>query len=120
MTGLTIILASSEPERARAALTLAISHAALGGRARLFAHERAVAMLAPSTGDPDAEALAAAGLPDRIRLLRMAHDEGVMLIACQTGLALTSIALPDLAPGCEAGGMMSLLATLGEDRLVTL
>lgn len=99
MRGLTIIVATADPERFAAALTLAGAHAALGQRTRLYCHDAAVIRLARSP------------------LLDTALDLGVRVIACQTGLAAHGVALPDYA---EGGGMVSLLAELGEDRLVTI
>ena len=124
MTGLTIIVATADGERFRAAMTLATAQAALGGRVRVYCHERAVALLrvAPDDDDDDddgAAALAAAGLPDRPALIAMAIDGGVALIACQTGLALAGLEMGDLAVGVEAGGMVGLLASLGDNRLTT-
>lgn len=114
---LTVILIATKVARARAALSLALAAAALGEEVTLFAHEAAVALLAAAPrGDDDGAALAAAGLPDRSALLGMAREAGVALIACQTGLALTGLALSDLAEGVEAGGLVSVLQTGG--RLV--
>ncbi len=119
MTGLTVILFATDAARGRAALTLAIAKAALGGRVRLYAHELAVTLLRPDV-DPDAAMLAAAGMPDRPALLAMALEAGVTLIACQTGLALAGLAISDLAAGVEAGGLVGLLAELDSDQLVTV
>jgi predicted peroxiredoxin len=119
MTGLTIVLIATDPVRVRAALTLAISQVALGGRVRLYAHEHAVSMLVPGA-DGDNLLLADAGLPDRQALLAMAVDAGVSLIACQTGLALCGLGIDNLVAGAEAGGLMSALADLNNDRLVTI
>lgn len=119
MTGLTVLLVSPDPTRARAALTLAISAATLGGRARLFAQDVAVAMFVPGT-DSDDGALQSAGLPTRADLLAMAPREGVALLACQTGMAMAGLEIASLASGVEAGGLMGVMADLGEDRLVTI
>lgn len=116
MTGLTILLVATDDDRLRAALTLAISNAALGGRTRLYAHEGAVSALIPATAPAPA---LAAGQPGRADLLVMAQDTGVELIACQTGLAQAGIGLDQLVPGVVAGGLMSVLADLGTDRLIT-
>lgn len=97
--GLTVILATDDRERFIAAVTLVSAHAALGGPTRLYFNEGAARLLA------DLEPLVTA------------RELGVRLIVCQSGLADTSLAVPN---GVEAGGMVSLLATLGEDRLVTL
>lgn len=119
MTGLTILLVATDTARARAALTLASAAAALGGRIRLHAHERAVAMLLPGT-DADDAMLTAAGQPPRKALIAMAIEAGVAITACQTGLAVADIAIDALAPGVEAGGLVGLLADLGDDRLVVI
>lgn len=120
MTGLTIIVASTDAARFRAAMTTALAQAALGDSVRLYCHEASVALLSRAPrDDEDGPSLAAAGLPDRPALLAMAQAAGIALIACQTGLALTSMTLEALAGGVEAGGMVSLLATLGTDRLVS-
>lgn len=117
---LTILLAAEDAPRARAALSLALAQAALGGRVRLYAHERAVAALvAVPRADDDSVVLAESGLPDRCAMLDMAVESGVTLIACQTGLAMAGLTIGDLAPGVEAGGLVGLLATMGDDRLVT-
>lgn len=119
MRGLTILAATADAERFRAALSIACAHAALGGSARLYCHEAAVTLLVPGT-DPADDGLAARGLATRAQLLAEARDSGVSLIACQTGLAAAGIAFDALTPGVEPGGLVSLLATLGEGRLVTL
>lgn len=118
---LTIMLIAEDAPRGRAALSLALAQAALGDQVRIYAHERAVMLLADAPlADDDFTACAAAGLPDRRAMLAMAIESGVTLIACQTGLAMTGLTLDDLAPGAEAGGLMSVLATLGEGRLVAI
>ena len=110
-----MVLASAEPARLRAALSLLGAQAALGGRARLYLHEDAVALLAaPPASERDA-AHRTAGLPDLVTLLADARELGVELHACQTGAAMAELALDGVA---EAGGLLSLLQDLGEDRLV--
>ncbi len=117
MRGLTIIVASGDIERFRAALALACAHAALGGRARLYCHEGAVPLLVPGA-DPGDAALPAHGLATRDQLLAEARQAGVALIACQTGLAAAGIPFDLLPVGAEPGGLVSLMAELNEDRLV--
>lgn len=119
MQGLTIIAATGDAERFRAALSLACAQAALGGRTRLYCHEAAAGLLLPGE-DPDDAQRIATGLPTRAQLLREAHGSGVTLIACQSGLAAAGIPFNTLPPGIEPGGLVSLLAGLGEDRLVTV
>ena len=112
--GLTIIVAEGNEPRFCTALTLAVAQVALGGAARVYAHDAAVPLLVPAdrlAADDD-------GLPDRTGLLAMAGEAGVVLIACQTGLARARLAMDALAPGVVAGGMVGLLAELGDDRLV--
>ena len=99
MRGLTVIVATAEPERFAAALTLASASAALGARTRVYFHDAAVTLLA------------------RGHLVDTALEVGVAFIACQSGLAAHDHPLPDFA---EGGGMVSLLASLDEDRLVVV
>ena len=110
MRGLTIVVAQPDPDRWRAALTMGCAAAALGGRTRVYLHEGAVALLAMAGGAPP-------GLPDPTELRAIAAENGVELIACQTGLALAGLAADN--ERVAAGGMIDLLATLGDDRLVT-
>ncbi len=111
MRGLTVVVATGDPDRLRAALTLACAAAALDARTRVYLHEAAVALL----GQPHP---APPGLPTIDELRAMAVESGVRVIACQTGLALAGTSADAL--GVDGGGMIELLATLGEDRLVTL
>ncbi len=103
MRGLTILVATGDPERFHAALSLAAAQAALGGRSRLHLHGQATALL-----DHPA--------PDLVALRAEAAALGVELSACQTGWAEQ----PDraLPAGVEADGPIGLLSRLGEDRLV--
>lgn len=121
MNGLTIILVTANAARMRAALTMALSVAALDGRARVYCHERAVTLLVPTLRADDYPAETEKhGLPDRLALLSMAIDQRVELWACQTGLAMTGLSMDALVPGAQAGGMMALFSTLTRDELVTL
>lgn len=120
MSDLSVILLSRDVDRCRAALTLCNSQAALGGRVRAYWHETSVALLARGPIDDDPPGLAETGLPDRLALLAMAHEAGVTLVACQTGLALTGLGIADLVDGVEGGGLVSFLAALGDARLVTI
>jgi hypothetical protein len=99
MRGLTVIVATDDPARFQAALTLACAQAALGGPAKLYFNEGAARLLADLTP------------------LETARELGVRVIACQSGLAEAGLAMPE---GAEAGGLVSLLADLGDDRLVTV
>lgn len=99
MRGLTIVVVGADPARWSAALALASAQAALGGGARIYCRDAAVTRLTPS--------------PE----FAVAQDLGVTFTACQSGLAAHDQPLPE---GVEAGGLVSLLAALGDDRLVTL
>ncbi len=101
MRGLTIIVLTGDAERFAAALALASAAAALGAPTRLYMHDSAVARIA----DTD--------LSDALTL-------GVVIIACQTGMATAALDFSDLDSRIEAGGLVSLLAAIGEDRLVTI
>jgi len=103
LRGLTIMVATGDGQRFRAALTLAAANAALGGRTRVYLHETAVQLIA--TDEP---------------LLTTALEIGATLIVCQTGLAASGLDARDLPSGVETGGLVALLADLGEDRLTTL
>lgn len=106
LRGLTIIIVGPDPDRFAAALTLASASAALGGPTRLFADERAVPLL--RRGGPHASRI------DEARAL------GASVVACQTGLAGAGLTPADLVEEVEMGGLVGLLATLGDARLVTV
>ena len=114
MTGLTIVVAGADGERFRTALVMALAHNALGGSCRIFLQERAVALL----GGNDAGDYAAAGLPGRAAMLAEALDAGVAVIGCQSGLALIGSRADAFDSRIGWAGMVSLLQTLNEDRLV--
>lgn len=118
LRGLTILIPTDDRVRFRAALSLACAHSALGGRVRLFCQEEAASLLVDAP-DPDATALIARGLPTIDALIAAAHDTGVALIACQTGLAAANLSADALFAAVETGGLVGVLATLENDRLVT-
>ncbi|MGH6782228.1 MAG: DsrE family protein [Sphingomonadaceae bacterium] len=120
MRGLTIIVTSADPARFHAALSIAAANAATDAPTRIYLHADAVALAAPPYACPDDARYAAGGLPTLAQLIGECHAMGVRLIACQTGLALTALDVGTLHRGIEAGGLVGLLASLGEDRLVTL
>lgn len=115
--GLTILVATADEARLRAALGLAAAQAALGGRGRLFLDAAAVPALAAT---PDDAPYRAAGLPGRAELMTLALDLGVEITVCQSGLALATVSLAALDPRIGAGGLAGLLASLGEDRFVAV
>ena len=120
MRGLTIVVAGADLERFHAALGLAAAHAAAGGQTRIFLEGRGVSLLAAADPAPADEARRAVGLPTLAELRTEAVALGVALVACQGGMALTGLAIDELGPGVEAGGLVGLMTSLGDDRLVAL
>lgn len=119
MPGLSIVIPTDDPERLRGALTLALSHRALGGECRIFLQLDAVRLLAPDAPAPRDADHAAHGLPSLARLIAEALDDGVSVTACQSGLALASLDAGQLDPRIETGGPVSFLQALPpEDRLL--
>jgi predicted peroxiredoxin len=118
--GLTVVLVEASSERFRAALTLAAAQAALGGSARLFCQGEAVALLRPPIRAAADERHEEAGLPALAGLFEEALGLGVELIACQSGFALTGTDAEALDPRIEAGGPVSVMQTLGDDRLLLI
>lgn len=120
MPGLTIIVATADAERFHAALSIGVAHAATGAPTRLYLHADAVVLARPPHAAPGDARRAQAGLPKLADLIDDARALDMQLIFCQSGLALADCTAEDLAPGFQAGGLVSLLTSLGEDRLVTL
>ena len=120
MRGLTIVVADISSERFRCALNMALAQAALGGKARVFLDGEAVAILRPPISGWEDEAYEAAGLPTLPRLHAEALDAGVRIILCQSGMAMTGAEPRDYDERVEFAGMVSLMAELGDDRLVAV
>lgn len=119
MRGLTIIIADVSPVRFRAALGVAASQAALGGKVRIFLAGEAVDLIRVPVEGWDDDDYATIGQPDLGALYHEALEGGVGFIVCQTGMALCRAKMSDFDARVEAGGMVSLLTTLGEDHLLT-
>lgn len=120
MRGLTIIFANTDPERFYSALSIAAAHTAAGGVSRIFLEGRSVALLAessPAPGDADRNAN---GLPTLAEIRQESTHLGVGLIACQSGMALAGLEIGQLGPGVEAGGLIGLMTSIGDDRLLAL
>lgn len=120
MRGLTIILTEAMPERFRTALMMAMTHQALGGRARLFLQYEAVTLLRPPIDAPGDTAHAATGLPSLAEIVEEAFATGIEIVVCQTGLHLTGCHAGEFDSRCHFGGLASVMADLGEDRLLAL
>lgn len=120
MAGLTIIVTTADAERFHAALSIGVAHAATGAPTRLYLHADAVALARPPHAAPGDARRIDAGLPTLAQLVEDARALDMQLIFCQSGLVLADCTANALAPGFQAGGLVSLLTSLGEDRLVTL
>lgn len=120
MNGVTILLTRDDPASLRAALTIASAAAALGQRARIYLHEAAVAMLCRPIMHEADEMYRAKGLPDLAGVLEVALSMEVRIMACQTGLALGDHDAEALDPRVETGGLIGLMASLGDDRFIAL
>lgn len=116
---LALILAGTDPARLRAALVLARCEIALGGSARLFLQGEAVMMLRPPITASQDEAWRAVGEPPLAVLITEALEDGVLLSACQSGLAMAGMTATDLPPGVLLSGPITFLAAVGtETRLL--
>ena len=119
MRGLTIIVTGNDPEKLYSALSVAVAHAACGGDARLFCEGLAVTALHTIEATHDRQRMEN-GLPTLTELRKESCTLGVRLVACQGGMALAGLEIDELGSGVEAGGLTSVIASLGDDRLVTL
>ena len=118
MRRLTIIVAGADPERFRAVLAVAAAQAALERPARLFLQGDAVPLLRRPIASADDERMRAGGLPTLAQALEETLALGATIIACQSGLALAAMSAAELPDGVEAGGLVGLMADVGDDQLV--
>lgn len=118
--GLTIIVADMSSERFRAALSIAATQAALGGRARIFLQGEAVSVLRPPVQGMEDDRHEDAGLPALEVLFEEALSLGVEIIACQSGLLLTNSDAQMLDKRVQFGGLVSVMQGLGDDRLIAV
>ena len=114
MRGLTIIVASVDPARFHAALSVAAANCALGHRSRIFLQGEA-AVLCKDGGE---KRVAPSGMPSLPELRDEAMAVGVELIVCQSGLAQVALSAEDLPEGVTTGGLVELLASRGDDQLM--
>jgi len=120
MRGLTIIVAMADEARFRSAAGLALSWQALGGRVTFFLDTDAVALIAPPIiGKRDAR-FVAIGMPTLHDLVEELFAVEIKVMLCQAGMAMADLSAEAMDPRLSYGGMVGLLADLGEDRLVTV
>lgn len=120
MRDLRIIVGVADAERLRGALAIAAAHAALGGRAALFLHLDAVALLRRPVHAPRDGAHDAAGLPMLATLMDDAMALGVAICACQSGLALAGMAVADMPDGIDVTGPVAFLRDTTDDARLLL
>jgi predicted peroxiredoxin len=117
MPGLTLIVATADPDRFHAALSLAAANAALGERSRIFLQGEAAGLLRDARSPADAERTRH-GVPTVAQLLDEARALGTEIIACQSGLALCGLSADNLPEGVTTAGLVQILSTRGDDQLV--
>ncbi len=110
-----MIVATGDAERLRAALVLARCEIALGGSARLFAQGGAVRLFAQGEEQREDASWIAAGEAALADLLSEALEDGVAVVACQSGLALAAVSAQQLEPRIAIGGMIGFLADLPQE-----
>jgi predicted peroxiredoxin len=116
-----MIVATGEPERFRAGLTLARCEIALGGTARMLLQGMAVTLAVPGAGIAGDARWVSAGEPALDHLLDEALADGVQIVACQSGLAIATISAEQVDNRIAIGGMIGFLAGLTRDeRLLML
>ncbi len=112
---LRILLPTADAERFRGALVIAAAQAALGGAATIFLQLDAVALLRAPIAGPQDGRHSANGLPGLAALLDDAMALGVVIIACQSGMALCGLSADALPRGVQAGGPISFLQQTADD-----
>ena len=117
MPGLTIIVATADPDRFHAALEMAAANAALGERSRIFLQGGAAELLRNTSSAADVDRTRH-GVPTVAQLVDEALALGAEIIACQSGLALSGLSADGLPQGITTAGLVQILSTRGDDQLV--
>ncbi len=113
MRGLTIVAAREDS--LGTAVEIACAQAALGGAAKLFLSSGAIAAVSNLE-----RPLADSEQPQLLQSIATAIELGVTVIACQSGLATARIDLETLPEGIAGGGLVGLISSLGDDRLIAV
>lgn len=122
VTGLTILWQQfGDPTTPnRLVFELALVQLALGGRATIFVTGPAVALLKQASTKHDQLIPTLLGAPQIHALLDELLDAGARLIVCQTAAAAHHLVMDDLDPRIVAGGLLSVMQALSDDRLVVI
>lgn len=118
LRGLTALAVTADGDRLHAALTYAAAAAAMGEPAHVHLHEAAVGLLRDPLGAPGDNGRARAGLPTLAQLIDEALTLGVRITLCQSGLAVSGLALDQLDSRLEVEGPVGILAGLGDHRML--
>ena len=121
---LGVLLMSGGHERAQYGLMVAVSAAALGRAAVVFAtNEGCRALGADPSGIVDwarDARVQAAGVAGVEELREAAVGLGVRLMACEAGLRMAGMGAEGLMPGVEVAGLATFLGAVGGGQIVTL
>ena len=121
---LGVLLMSGGHERAQYGLMVAVSAAALGRAAVVFATNegcRALGVGPVGVADWAREArVRAAGVAGVEELREAAVGLGVRLMACEAGLRMAGMGAEGLMPGVEVAGLATFLGAVGGGQIVTL
>jgi predicted peroxiredoxin len=120
MRPLTIIVATADEARFRSAAGLALSYQALGGSVTLFLDTDAVSLVAPPVPERQDARFVAIGMPTLSDLVEELFAIEIKVMLCQAGMAMAGLSADTLDARLSYGGMISLLADLDDERLVTV
>jgi len=121
--GLTIIWeggAADAHARHRLVFEMALVQCALGGALTLFVTGSAVMALRQASIKRDQFIPKLVGLSQLHVLLDELLTAGGRVVVCQSYMAGRGLSMEKLDPRIEAGGLVSVMQGLGEDRLVVI
>lgn len=116
---LFILLAGDDRNRAHVAFSLGLAALALGREVTVFAGGKSVRLFGKLRAKcyPE-ECPEAPGVLCLDKLIEESISLGAKLIACETGLVQTNLNEADLIEDVKIGGLVGLLAQLGENHLM--
>jgi predicted peroxiredoxin len=118
MQGLTIIVATADPERFRSALEVAATNAALDRPTFMFLQGSAAALMDLGSLSAAGPQHASAGLPTLPEMLTEAIALGARISVCQSGLALAGMEARDLPESVEIAGLVEMLSRGRDHQLL--